>query len=214
MAKKNPKPAEERDASSYYRLNTKAVDDLVEASPENSPPVSEAELRQYRHGPKLKRVHLGEGLKAFLIKWWFAGMVCYFFVTGLSGYIGSTLDQLVIVSVALALVTDLLTNGIFRAYARQKGANDRWMMFPRNTIGSLLLYVVYSFVLMLFIYTTYLAVNMAWAALVEDENALLLGVGPIGFGIIAAGWDLLFVGLKNAIRSRIPLRRQGPGVRD
>ena len=39
---------ERRASADYYRLNTKAVDDLVNATPENSPQVSEKELRKYR----------------------------------------------------------------------------------------------------------------------------------------------------------------------
>ena len=36
----------------YYRLNTKAVDDLVNADVSNSPEVSREELNKYRSGPK------------------------------------------------------------------------------------------------------------------------------------------------------------------
>ena len=45
---------ERRASADYYRLNTKAVDDLVNATPENSPQVSEKELRKYRSGPKIR----------------------------------------------------------------------------------------------------------------------------------------------------------------
>ena len=60
-------------AAEYYRLKTKAVDDLVGANVSNSPPVSEKELRKYR---KTRWLHLSAGVKAFLIKWWFVGAVC------------------------------------------------------------------------------------------------------------------------------------------
>ena len=48
MGRKSRKAAPEkpRDAAEYYRLNTKAVDDLVTADRSNSPQVSEAELRK------------------------------------------------------------------------------------------------------------------------------------------------------------------------
>ena len=77
MARKNKAPAREevRPASEYYKLNTKAVEDLVTADESNSPEVSEEELRKYRSGPKLK---LTDWAKAILVKMWFAGSVCFF----------------------------------------------------------------------------------------------------------------------------------------
>ena len=56
MGRKDRKavPDKPRDAADYYRLNTKAIDDLVGATPENSPKVSEKELRKYQSGPKIR----------------------------------------------------------------------------------------------------------------------------------------------------------------
>ena len=82
MGRKSRKPApeEHRDAAEYYKLNTKAVEDLVTADKNNSPQVSEAELRKYRSGLKIQ---LKDWVKVTLIKWWFAGAVCCFFFWGL-----------------------------------------------------------------------------------------------------------------------------------
>ena len=81
MAKKKQTAADEhRTTADYYKLNVKAVEDLVGANAENSPKVSEAELRKYRSGPKIK---LADWVKAVLIKFWFAGAVCFFFLWGL-----------------------------------------------------------------------------------------------------------------------------------
>ena len=68
--------------SEYYRLKTEAVNDLVTANEENSPEVSEEELRAYRSGPKLK---VADWVKMLFIKFWFAAAVCYFFLWGLGG---------------------------------------------------------------------------------------------------------------------------------
>ena len=57
MAKKNQHAEAENErkdaAADYYKLNLKAVDDLLTADESNSPKVSEAELRRYRSGPKV-----------------------------------------------------------------------------------------------------------------------------------------------------------------
>ena len=67
MARKNKAPAREeiRPASEYYKLNTKAVEDLVTADESNSPEVSEEELKKYRSH---RRLELGDTLKALLLK--------------------------------------------------------------------------------------------------------------------------------------------------
>ena len=101
---------EERSAADYYRLNTKAVDDLVNATAENSPPVSREELKKYRAGGKLT---IADWLKAVLIKAWFGGVVCYFVVWGLGIYVHDQLDLLLIAGIALGFVTDLIPEGAY-----------------------------------------------------------------------------------------------------
>ena len=72
MARKKPEKEPDRSAAEYYRLNTRAVDDLVTADVSNSPKVSRKELDKYRSGPK---IHLSDWVKVILVKWWFAGAV-------------------------------------------------------------------------------------------------------------------------------------------
>ena len=67
MAKRNvtAEPEDKRSAADYYKLNVRAVDDLVNADVSNSPKVSEEELRKYRSGSKIK---LSDVTKVILIK--------------------------------------------------------------------------------------------------------------------------------------------------
>ena len=51
-----------------YKINTKAVDDLVDATPENTPHYSEEELKKYRTKSKIQ---ISGKSKALLIKLWF-----------------------------------------------------------------------------------------------------------------------------------------------
>ena len=194
MAKKKKTAADEhRTTADYYKLNVKAVEDLVGANAENSPKVSEAELRKYRSGPKIK---LADWVKAVLIKFWFAGAVCFFFLWGLGTYIHDQLDQMVILGLALGFVTDLLTNNLYRFYAKPAGANDRWMMISRKGVPGLLLNLVYAFILLGLVVMSYNIINRIAAGFTGAEDAVPVGVEPILFGFLTMGWDMLLLGAK------------------
>ena len=182
MARKQKNPPREtpKSAADYYKLNLKAVDDLVTADRDNSPKVSEAELRKYRSGPKIR---LSESLKALLIKFWFNGATCFFFLWGLGAYLHSWLDQMVVLALALGAVTDLLTNNVFRFYARTPGTNDRWMMFPQRAFYTLPLNLRDAGLRLFLVMTTYNVVNAAIIGVTGAKDTLPLGVGPILFGV-------------------------------
>ncbi|MDO4865706.1 MAG: hypothetical protein Q4C10_04060 [Clostridia bacterium] len=191
---KRHSPAEDkRVAADYYKLNLEAVDDLVTADASNSPKVSEAELRKYRSGPKIR---LGNTAKALLIKLWFYGATCFFFLWGLGTYLNHWLDQLVVLGLAMGFITDLLTNNLYRFYAKTPGGNDRWMMFPQKGFYTLPLNLAYAFVLLLCVVTTYNVLNFALTSL----GAPGLGVGPILFGVFTTAWDMLFITIKRTAR--------------
>ena len=176
-----------------YDLKTKAVDDLVEASEENTPEYGTEELTKYKSKSKL---HIPGPVKALFVKFWFGGMVCYFFMWGLGLYIQSQLDLFVVTSIALGFVTDILVNNIFRFYAETEGANDKWMMFPKKGYKSLLLNIVYAFVVMLFIAKAYNLINTVINSITGETDTVPFGVEPISFGLIYLGFDMLFIGLK------------------
>lgn len=196
--KKTTPPEAQKSAADYYKLNLKAVDDLVTADESNSPRVSEAELRKYRSGVKLK---LSDTVKALLIKAWFAGATCFFFLWGLGTMLSHWLDQLVVLGLALGAVTDLLTNNIYRFYAKTPGANDRWMMFPQKAFYTLPLNLIYAFVLLFLVVTTYNAVNAAILGLGLAQGGTPLGVGPILFGVFTAAWDTLLIQIKRTAQN-------------
>lgn len=209
MAGKNKKePAEEKKSlAEYYQLNTKAVDDLVNANAENSPKVSEEELRKYRSGPKIR---LSDAVKAILLKTWFGGMVCFFFFWGLGMYVSDQADQLLILGLGFGFVTDLFTNNIFRFYAKVPGANDRWMMFPKKRFLSLPLNVLYAFVILFCVVTTYNALNALLVALTDAKDTVPLGVEPILFGVFSMAWDMLFLFMKKTAKRVIADAKQTP----
>ena len=194
---RQPAAEKEKSTADYYKLKTQAVDDLVNANAENSPPVSQRELRQYHAQKKLT---LADWLKAVLLKIWFAGVVCYFILWGLGPYLLNQWDMLLVVGVALGVVTDLITNNVLRFIAKPAGANDRYMMFPKKSFWTLPLNLIYALVLLLLVVMTYNGINTLFSG---PEGETALGVEPILFGVFTMGWDMLFIGCKHMAKNMI-----------
>ena len=182
--------------SEYYRLKTQAVDDLVNASEENSPPVSEAELRAYRSGPRMK---VADWVKMLFIKFWFAGAVCFFFIWGLGGFLTNEPDLLAVTGMALGVVTDLMTNPVLRFFEKTEGENARWMMVTRKTYSGLFLNILYGYVVLFLVYTLYNVINLAAVRITGVADRVVLGVEPVFFGLFCLGFDLLLIQVKHAI---------------
>jgi hypothetical protein len=191
--KRPPDQEEEKDLSEYYRLNTKAVEDLVTADVSNSPKVSREELNKYRSGPKIT---LKTWVKVILMKWWFAGAACFFFYWGLGVAVPSQENLLLILGAGLGFVIDLLENNILRYYASPPGANDRWMMVTAKGFKSLPLNLLYGYLLLAAVVLSYNGINGAWIALTGPTDTIPVGVEPILFGALVMGWDMAFLGMK------------------
>lgn len=207
-SKNSHSPEELRNLSDYYRLNTKSIDDLVNADPENSPEVPPEELNKYR---SKSGIHLPTWLKVVLLKAWFAGATCFFVFWGLGIYVTNTLDMLVVFGIALGMVTDLLVNSILRFMATVPGENDKWMLFPKRGVGSFLLNVVYGLVLLLLVDGLYQLINTLCIALGAAADSVTVGVEPVLFGLLYMGFDLLAVGCRNLVKRIFSDARQSAG---
>ncbi len=179
-----------RPATDYYKLNTKAVDDLVTADESNSPEMTPEDLKKYGQ----KKFIVPEWLKAVLIKAWFAGAVCFFVFMGLGMQIPNMLDMLFVFGVALGIVTDLLVNNIFRFYEKRPGANDKWMMCPRKNFLNFFLNIVYACILLVAVFFVH---NGIAALIVSITDLEKFPVEPISFGLLYMGVDMLFLGMKH-----------------
>lgn len=183
-----------RSTADYYKLNTKAVEDLVGANKENSPEVSEEELRKYRSGSRFK---MSESMKLLCIKFWFPAAVCYFFIWGLSTYLTNDLDMLFVTGIALGMVTEILTNNALRFFASVKGGNDRFMMFPQRSYFTFPLNILYAWLLLFLVYTLYNMINIIANGLMGTTDAVVLGVEPVLFGLFYLGADTLLIQAKH-----------------
>ena len=181
----------------YYELKSRAMDDLVDAKPGRSKTYSMEELDRYR---ARRGIRVADWVKILFLKAWFAGAVCFFFLWGLGLYIGSTIDMLFVLGLALGFVTNLLTNPCIRFIERRPGANSDWMMFPGKGFGYLLADIAYAFLILACVYATYTGVNQAIAVITAQPDAVTLGVEPILFGLLCMGYDMLFVMLKRGLK--------------
>lgn len=160
-------------AQRYYELKSSAMDDLVNAKPGKSKTYSVEELGRYR---KHLGIRIADWVKILLIKGWFAGAVCFFFFWGLGIYIASLIDMLFILGMALGFVNDLLVNNLIRFFEKTPGAHSAWMMFPQKRYISLVLNVLYAYVILFCVYTSYTGINGAAVALTGNAEQLALGV--------------------------------------
>lgn len=197
-----------RETADYYKLNTKAVKDLAEANEENSPEVSEQELRKYRSGLKFK---VADWIKIILIKFWFYGAVCFFFFWGLGNYITANLDMMVVLGFAMGAVTDLLINNVIRFIESTPGGYDRFMMFPKRKYWTIFTNIIYMFFVLAFVVTTYNVLNIAILAVMggSKDGSIPVGVGPILFGVFSTAYDSLFIAMKRLFKKIIKDAKNG-----
>lgn len=183
----------EEEINKNYDLNSKAVDDLVNADTEDVPQYSEEELGKYR---KKSRFSIPAWIKVVLIKAWFAGAVCYFILWGVSMYVPGMIEMMFVLSVVMGMATDLLVNNVLRFIEKIPGENDRWLMVRRKGIVGFGLNLLYGFVIIFCVYTFYDVVNFLIITAAGLEDTLPLGVEPILFGLLCMGFDMLFIGCK------------------
>lgn len=202
MSKKNRKQAvkpEVEKETDYYDLKKEAIQALVEADESNSPEVSEEEIRKYTSATKYT---LPQWAKMLLIKFWFAGAVCFFFIWGLGIYMADVLDMLFVTGIAMGVVTDLLTNNALRFMEKTRGENERFIMVTKRGYVSFILNILYSCFVLFFVYTLYSFINGAIASATNQPDRVVLGVEPILFGVFYLAFDLLFIEIKHFITDR------------
>ena len=125
--KKDPKRTNNSSTSDNYKLNTSAVDRLVDASKGKVVEVDEKEVNQYKSG-KLQKIPTF--IKAIFIKWWFAGAACFFFLWGLGTIIQNQLALLLVLGFGLGIITNMLANNLLRFLESSDREYDKWILFP------------------------------------------------------------------------------------
>ena len=172
----------------YYKLNTQAVDRLVNA--DKNVPRSDKKLKdpakQYRTG-FLDRIPAP--VKALFIKFWFNGAICYFIFWGLGMVVSNYLDMIFVLATVLGMVTDILVNNALRFVETLPGENDKWMMFTKKKYWTFIANIFYAFIVLFCVIWLY--------------EIIKIGVEPILFGLFYMLFDLLFIGMKNLMKTII-----------
>lgn len=202
MAKKSPSHKDNK-TENYYKLNTDAVDRLVNAEKNVEEKAKEAPLlkdpaKKYR-SDFLDRIP--GPVKALFIKWWFVASICYFFLWGT--FFRDYLDMIITLSVVIGIITDILINSILRFIETIPGENNKWMMFTKKKYWTFIANIFYAFVVFYCVFRTYITVNLFINSLTGNADAVPFGVEPILFGILYLLFDLLFIGIKNVMKSII-----------
>lgn len=208
---KKTKNTDKTRASNNYELKSDAVDALVNADSEETPEYSQEELEKYR---SRTRIRIPQTVKILFIKAWFAGAVCFFFLWGLGTYVSSMIDMLFILGVVLGIVTDLLVNNVIRFLEKTPGENDKWLMFSKKGMVSFFLNVLYSLVIIVCVYFLYNVLNYAITGIAGNTDTVPLGVEPILFGVFCMAFDMLFVGIKQLIKSIFSDAKQAVNSRE
>ena len=218
MSKKK-KQNKETTIENYYDLKVKEVDDLVAALKGETDTVLEKEPvtkniaeitgEEAKAQPGTKKSEfdpykidkfsrIPAWIKAFFIKFWFAGAVCYFVNMGLAVYVTAPLDLMIIDGVLLGVITDCMVNPIFRLIESDRKEYNNFMMFPFpfKKYWTFLTNIIYYIAVFFVVMYAYTGLNM----LAEQINKnWYFAVTPILFGIIVLLVDMAFIGIKDLI---------------
>lgn len=180
------------------KLNTSAVDRLVEAHKGDASGVEKSEVKKFHKG-KLDKIPAW--IKGLFVKWWFIGAFCFFFLWGLGNYVSVGLDQIFVLGLATGVLTDLLTNNFLRLLETYEGEYDNYMLITaRKKFWTLFVNIVYGFVCTYIVVSIYNGINIAIInakGLDPAKDALPLGVGPILYGLFYLIIDMSFIGFRN-----------------
>ena len=196
MAKKKENPAGKSSTSkNYYKLNTDAVDRLVNADKKTYDKTKGDPGKEYRSKGFLSRIP--GWVKSLFIKFWFNGAVCFFIFWGLGLYVTNMLDMIVVMAVVLGMVTDILVNNAFRFLETYEGQNSKWMMFPKKRFWTFFANIIYAFFILIGVIWFYNILNVVLNSLRGTEGELYVGVEPLLFGLAYMGIDMVFITMKN-----------------
>ncbi len=196
--------------SSAYKLNTDAVDRLVNADKKSYPKIKGDIAKQYKSNGFLDRIP--SWLKSLFIKFWFNGAVCYFIFWGFGLYLPNITDMIFVIAIIMGMVTDLLVNNAFRFLAVTPHSNDKWMMFPQKKFYTFFLNIIYAFAVLYIVVYMYEGINILANHLNGTEGIISIGVEPILFGISYMFVDMCFVSIKNLIVSILSDAKRKNGI--
>ncbi len=214
MAKK--KKDKETTITNYYDLKKDDIDELVAAlkgeettQPDNlsmnieeitgeKAPSAKGKDQEFDPYKRDKLSKLPAWFKAFFIKFWFAGAVCYFVNMGLGVYISNAEDLLLLDGVVMGILVDCIVNPIFRMIESDRREYDWYIMFPFpfKKFWTFFANILYYIIVFIGVNYVYMGINLVLQAINENWY---LALEPLLFGVFAFFIDMVFIGIKDLI---------------
>ena len=140
-------------------------------------------------------------IKALLLKWWFAGLVCFFVNFGLGLYISATEDLVLLDGVFLGIFVDVLVNPLFRFMESDKREYNNYMLFPFP------LKAYWTFFTNILYY-----IGISWAVnfvyLFINELMFSFPIEPLSWALIVVAVDMIFIGIKDLVVHLVKKRKK------
>lgn len=226
MSKKKNK--KESNIENYYDLRVEQVDELVailkNETPTDSGKVSydveecigteaymQGEETEYKKSKdkkfdpyKLDRLsRVPTWIKAFVIKFWFAGLVCYLIGMGLGSIIQNNENRVLLTGIVLGIVVDVLVNPAMRYFQSADREYDNYMMFPFpfSKFWTFFANIVYYVIVAFAVSYAYAGLNMLIDVIrgTVGSNNINVGVEPLLYGVFCLIIDMAFIGIKDVI---------------
>lgn len=206
MKEKNISQNQE-DTTNYYDLKTDAVNDLIKAlneEPKEETPSVHKKYISNNDKPDPYKIDklamIPTWIKAFFIKFWVAGAICYFFLWGIGNI--DILDKLFIAAIATGIIMDLLVNPAMLYFESEKKEYNPYILVPvpAKKIWSLLINIPISFIQIGIIFWIYTTINSIIINIKHlPSNSVPLTVEPLLFGLFYLIIDMICVVIKNLI---------------
>lgn len=140
-------------------------------------------------------------VKAFFIKWWFAGMVCFFVNMGLALIVSSPVDLMLLDGIVLGLVAELFVNPLMHFMESDKREFNYYMMFPFS-------FKAYWTFFTNILYYIAVAVSVNYIYYFINEFMFSLNIEPMSWALIVLVVDMVFIGIKDIVVLLVKKRRK------
>ena len=131
-------------------------------------------------------------VKALFVKWWFAGVVCFFVNMGLGIYISATADLVLFDGIFLGIIVDVLVNPLFRFMETDRREYNDYMMFPfpMKAYWTFFTNVLYYIGVAVIVNLVYNFIN---------DYMFSLAIEPLSWALIVVAVDMVFIGIKDLV---------------
>lgn len=143
-------------------------------------------------------------IKALFVKWWFAGMVCFFRKYGF-GRLRFPADLMLLDGIVLGLVVDVLVNPLFRFMETDKREYNNFMMFPFP-------FKAYWTFFTNVLYYVGIAVITNYVYFFINEFMFSLSIEPLSWALIVVVIDMIFIGIKDLVVHLVRKRKKEVAV--